>query len=369
MAGSRAPMRYASVALALAHWGMHRRKPADPRRILVLHHLLLGDTLMLTALIAKLREHHPAARITMTVPRAFAALYAARPYGVEPVVFEPREAGSLDALFSRGGFDLAFVPGDNRHAWLAAAAGARWIVAHAGDRPAWKNWAVDELRPYSETPASLSDMFAMLAEGEAPRPFQPEDWASPSCAPFAAPKGFYCVLHVGAGSPLRLWRPERWLAVAEALASEGRQVVWSAGPGEERAVALIDPRHRFPSYAGALDLAQLWHLLKGARLLICPDTGIAHLGRVAGTPGVTLYGPGSPVLFGPGEFWRDVPHQTVAIDPFPCRDQRTLFKREITWVRRCQRTTAECAEPRCMHAIGVDSAADVMAALEELKVA
>ena len=61
------------------------------------------------------------------------------------------------------------------------------------------------------------------------------------------------------------------------------------------------------------------------------------------------------MLFGPGEFWRHVPHQTVAIDPFPCRDQHTLFKRKIVWVQRCQRTPAECAEPRCMHAISVDA--------------
>jgi ADP-heptose:LPS heptosyltransferase len=111
------------------------------------------------------------------------------------------------------------------------------------------------------------------------------------------------------------------------------------------------------SYAGVLDIAQLWHLVKGASLLVCPDTGIAHLGRLAGAPVVTLYGPGSPVLFGAGEFWRDAPGRAVVVDPFPCRDQRTLFKREIAWVRRCQRTLAECAAPRCMHAIGVEDVA------------
>ena len=36
---------------------------------------------------------------------------------------------TLDALFDEPGFDLAIVPGDNRYSWLAAAAGARWIVA------------------------------------------------------------------------------------------------------------------------------------------------------------------------------------------------------------------------------------------------
>jgi ADP-heptose:LPS heptosyltransferase len=356
--GGRLPGRLRILPRALAKRFLHlrpRERPVSPRSILIAHHLLLGDTLMLTALLAKLREQHPQARIVMTVPRAFAALYAARPYGVELVPFEPRDAATLDPLFAFGGFDLAYAPGDNRHSWLAAAAGARWIVAHAGDRPAWKSWPVDELRPYSNSPASWADMTAMLAEGAAPRAYRPADWPAPSCAPFDAPGADYAVLHVGAGSPLRLWNRERWLALAGELARRNLKVVWSGGRGEEGEIAAIDPARRFASYAGTLDLAQLWHLVKGARILICPDTGIAHLGRLAGTPTVVLYGPGSPVLFGAGNFWREAPGRTVAVDPFPCRDQRTLFKRDIAWVRRCQRTLAECPAPRCMHALGTDA--------------
>src|SRR4030095_933551 len=47
----------------------------EPRRVLIAHHLLLGDTLMLTALVAKLRSNHPEADLAMTVPRAIAPLY------------------------------------------------------------------------------------------------------------------------------------------------------------------------------------------------------------------------------------------------------------------------------------------------------
>jgi ADP-heptose:LPS heptosyltransferase len=356
-ASSRVAGRLRILPLALARRFLRvqrRRRPASPRSILIAHHLLLGDTLMLTPLLAKLREQHPDARVVLAVPRAFAPLYAARPYGVEPVVFEPREPATLDAFFSSGGFDLAFVPGDNRHAWLAAAAGARWIVAHAGDRPAAKSWPADELRPYPQAPTSWGDAVAMLAEGPAPQPYRPADWPAPVFMPFEMPAGNYCVLHVGAGNPLRFWNRERWFAVAEALARQGLQVVWSAGRSEADEVAAIDPAQRFPSWAGRLDLAQLWQLVKGARLLICPDTGISHLGRLAGTPTVTLYGPGSALLFGPGDFLRKVPHRAVTIADFPCRDQTRIFKREVAWVRRCQRTLRECPAPRCMQAIGTD---------------
>jgi hypothetical protein len=53
----------------------------------------------------------------------------------------------------------------------------------------------------------------------------------------------------------------------------------------------------------------------------------------------------------------------VTEDNFPCRDQRILFRREVDWVRRCTRTTRECAEPRCMHAISIDA---VLAAADKL---
>ena len=52
----------------------------------------------------------------------------------------------------------------------------------------------------------------------------------------------------------------------------------------------------------------------------------------------------------------------VTVPDFPCRDQRTLFGREIVWVRRCQRSLSECPRPRCMEAIGLK---DVLTALDD----
>jgi hypothetical protein len=46
----------------------------------------------------------------------------------------------------------------------------------------------------------------------------------------------------------------------------------------------------------------------------------------------------------------------VTVDPFACRDQPLLFKREIAWVRRCGRGLDECSRPRCMEAIDLAQA-------------
>lgn len=353
------------LALALARSLAGRAPARAPRRILVAHHLLLGDTLLLTALLAKLRGAWPAAEIVMTVPVATAPLYEGRPYGIVAWPFDPRRPDTLRSMLARKGFDLAFVPGDNRYSWLAMALGARWIVAHDGDRPAWKNWLVDQRVPYPGVPTAWAEIAAQLAEGADPAPYRPADWPPPSCRPFERPGRPYCVLHVGASTPLKLWQPEKWLALADQLSRRGLAVAWSGGRGEEAIVAAIDPAGRHPSYAGRLDLAQLWHLLRDAALLVCPDTGVAHLGRLTGTPTVALFGPGSARVYGAGEFWRDSPYRAVTVEDFPCRDQRALFRREVAWVRTCRRSPAQCPVPACMHAIGLEAVLDAVDRLLE----
>jgi ADP-heptose:LPS heptosyltransferase len=358
----RSRLKTMARGLAKAPARLARRTPPDkPQRILIAHHLLLGDTLMLTPLLAKLRQRYRDADIVMTVSKAYTQLYALRPYGVTAIGWNPRDPSSLAAIFEQSGFDMAFVPADNRHSWLALAAGARWIVAFEGDTPAYKNWPVDALRPFPARPAAWGDIAAQLADGEPPKPYAPGDWPAPPHSPFDLPRARYCVLHVGASTPLKQWESGKWRALAASLEARGFEVVWSAGQSEMEIVAACDPEQRRTSYAGRLDLAQMWQLLANAALLVSPDTGIAHLARLVGVPTVTLFGPGSALICGPGEFWRNVPYRAVTIDPFECRDQSVIFKRDIAWVRHCARSLSECAAPRCMQAIDaarVEKAAD-----------
>jgi ADP-heptose:LPS heptosyltransferase len=364
--GERSATRARVVTRALARrLTRPRGAPAEIRRVLVAHNLLLGDTVMLTPLLAKIRARHPRAETTLLAAPAFVPLYAGGPYGVRALPFRPADSATTRALLDEPPFDLAIVAGDNRYSWLAAAMRARRIVAHAGDRPARKSWLVDEARPYAREPSAWGDMVADLVDGDDPPPYARGDWPDPPARPFERPAAPYAVLHVGASTPLKQWLPQRWNALAKTLRDQGLAIVWSAGRGEEAVARACDPAGEFPSLAGTLDLPQLWRLLRGAALLVAPDTGVSHLGRAAWTPTVTLFGPGSPVVGGRGRFWRETPWIGVAEDPFPCRDQRILFRREVAWVRRCGRSTAECAEPRCMQAISLEK---VIAAAARVRV-
>jgi ADP-heptose:LPS heptosyltransferase len=360
---SRLPSRLAVLPRAALSALKKRRRPGDVRRILIAHNLLLGDTLMLTALIARLRAQWPQASISMTVAPALAALYAGRPYGVDVLPYHTHRASTTRRIVRSGPYDLAFVPGDNRSTWLARAAGARWVVALDEPGTRLRNRAVDESIAWPTAPMALADMFASLAGADGDETYDIARWPAPTCEPFDRPAAPYCVLHVGAGSPLRHWPAERWMALAQSLAAQGVAPVWSGSAQEAALIAAIDPQGQFASCAGTLSLAQLWHLLQGAALLVVPDTGIAHLAKLTGTPTVCLFGPGSDVLFGAGRFWRKHRFVPVIEADFPCRDQRTLFGRRIEWVRRCQRSTAQCPAPACMHALDTDR---VIAACRQL---
>ena len=347
-----------------------RRRPIRNRNVLVLHRLLLGDAIMLAGLFAKLRQQYPDAAIRVATSSQTAALFARRPYAVEAHVFEPSDASTLLALLRLPRPDLVVLPAENRYSILAAALGARWIVGFERDSPAWKNWLVDELRPYPSHPAAWPDIAATLIDGPPPPPFRPADWPAPPARDFALPPRPYCVLHIGARSPLRHWSPERWQRLAELLCERGYTIAWSAGPGEDALVRQCDPEARYRSFAGRLDLPQLWRLLAHAALLVSPDTGVAHLAKLAAVPAVTLFGPGSAVIYGPGSFWAGHAYRAVTVESFPCRDGTMLFERIfVPWVRHCARSTRACASPACMQALTGDAVAsaalDLLAATAE----
>jgi ADP-heptose:LPS heptosyltransferase len=345
-----------------------RRRPASVQRILLAHHLLLGDTLLLTPLIAKLRDQYPHAQIVLACPKAIVPLYEGRPFGVTVVPFDPRDVATVKGVFAAGPFDLGFVLGDNRHSWLALAADCRWIIAHGDDVPAWKNWPVDQSEPYPDKPAAWADLTTELVDGAPPRAFRPADWPAPRHAELPDAHLLtqpYVVLHPGASTQVKRWPDARWRELAQRVEALGYLPVWSGGPGEAELIRTIDPDPHHPNLAGRVGLGELWHLFAGARAVVCPDTGVAHLGRLIGVPTVALFGPGNAQIHGAGRYWSEVPFVPVTIADMPCRDQPMIFRREVAWVRRCDRNATTCVAWKgdhadCMGRLSVDAVYDVL---------
>jgi ADP-heptose:LPS heptosyltransferase len=351
--------------LATKPW---RRRPAAVQRILLAHHLLLGDTLLLTPLVAKLRDRYPHAQIVLACPKAIVPLYEGRPFDVTVVPFDPRDVATVKGVIAAGPFDLGFVLGDNRHSWLALAAGCHWIIAHGGDVPAWKNWPVDQSEPYPAKPAAWADLTTGLVDGAPPRTYRPSDWPAPRHTELPDAHLLtqpYVVLHPGASTQVKRWPDARWRELAQRVEALGFLPVWSGGPGEAELIRTIDPDPHHPNLAGRVGLGELWHLFAGARAVVCPDTGVAHLGRLIGVPTVALFGPGNAQIHGAGRYWSEVPFVPVTIADMPCRDEPMIFRREVAWVRRCDRNATTCVAWKgdhadCMGRISVDAVFDVL---------
>jgi len=112
------------------------------------------------------------------------------------------------------------------------------------------------------------------------------------------------VVHPGAAHAARQWPPKRFAEVARSLHQRGFRVVITGSEPElplARRVGALAGLSRDAVLAGRTDLLGLVALVAEARLVVCGDTGVAHLASAYAVPSVVLFGPTPPSRWGPPE--------------------------------------------------------------------
>jgi ADP-heptose:LPS heptosyltransferase len=109
------------------------------------------------------------------------------------------------------------------------------------------------------------------------------------------------VVHPGASHGARRWPVRRYAEVARAL---GPDVVVTGSEAEAKLVEAV--AQGLPTRIGG-SLGGLLDVVARARLVVCGDTGVAHVATAYGTPSVVLFGPVAPAWWGP----RSGPHKTL----------------------------------------------------------
>lgn len=115
------------------------------------------------------------------------------------------------------------------------------------------------------------------------------------------PAGTYVVVHAGARSTSRRWRPGKFATVADALSRRGLQVVLT-GSGQERPLAArvaAEMDRPALNLSGRTSLGALALLVQRARLLVCNDTGVSHLAAAVQTPSVVIFTGSDPGRWAP----------------------------------------------------------------------
>jgi heptosyltransferase I len=146
----------------------------------------------------------------------------------------------------------------------------------------------------------------------------------------------------------RNWRAENYAEVCDhAAAAHGARIILTGGPtdlerdyGEE----ISRLSHCEPlNLIGKTTLKQLLALLARSSVLLCPDSGPAHMSTAVGTPVVGLYATSNR--------WRTGPYlsQELVVDAYPRAVEREFGKsvEEIPWGARVR-------DPRAMDLISVD---------------
>jgi heptosyltransferase-2/heptosyltransferase-3 len=345
-AGTRSRHQILRLTLLRAAGITYRRSSPtiEPRSILLIRPDHLGDMLFLTPALHVLRQALPAARITLL----------GGPWGVEAVRHNP----DLDAIETCAfpGFErqpkesslapyrlLAATAGKLRGAnydtvvilrfdhwwgaWLAAAAGIPRRIGH--DWPETRPFLTRAL-PYRSDRHEVEQNAAVLAAlvpgvvaDLGPTRYHVTDadrgWIADWLAAAGYASGQYLIaIHPGAGAAVKQWPAELWVQVASRLAERpDTRVVLTGGPGERKLVESVATRLARPALnaAGATTLGQLAALYARCALVLGSDSGPLHLAAAVDAPTVHLYGPVSPVKFGP---WGDPSRHVVLRTTWPC---------------------------------------------------
>jgi ADP-heptose:LPS heptosyltransferase len=127
----------------------------------------------------------------------------------------------------------------------------------------------------------------------------------------------YVCVHPGARLLTRRWHPERFAEVADQLSALGLKVVLTGDASEAELVGSVSRLMKNPhiNLAGQTSLGSLGVLIKGSKLLVSNDTGVAHVASALEVPSVIVVTGSDPRRW--GSLNTDI-HKTVSYD-VPCR--------------------------------------------------
>ena len=297
----------------------------------------LGDLLCGVPGVRALRSRLPDARISLitfaemapVVARQSAYVDELLPFPGWPGIPErPVDDGAMPDFLARcaeRSFDLAIQMYGARPA-ANAVTEAIGAARTAGffTPGAWSPPSLDSFLPYPEHLHEADRHLALMELLGAPAagrglefPVTAEDLGE--AASVRARHGIgsdYVLVHPGATSASRRWPPARFAAVADALASDGLPVAVTGVRGEEEVTRGVVGAMSAPAadLCGATSLGGFAGLLQSARLLVCSDTGAAHLAAALGVPAVVVFLSGDPVR------WLHPGHRgaRVAVGCNPC---------------------------------------------------
>ena len=321
------------------------RPRATVSRILIRGTNWLGDAVMTTPALLRVREQFPGAHLALLTPAKLIELWLNHPAVDEIISCAAGESPlAVGRRLRAGRFDLALVlPNSPRSALEVFLAGIPQRTGHA--RP-WRNFFLTQVvasRPEAvimrkrsaaevrglaggeetgnrkpETGNSAAHqmheyLHLAAAVGANPEPLAPQLAVTPeeveaAKVKFGLAKVLPPVFGLNPGAeygPAKRWPAEKFIAAAKEIQRRTHCTWLICGGKGDAAIAgqiqsAIGSREPAINLAGQTSLRELMALLKLCRGLLTNDTGPMHVAAALGTPVVVPFGSTSPELTGPG---------------------------------------------------------------------
>lgn len=272
--------------------------------------------LLATPLIRSLKQTWPEARIDALVFASTASVLVGNPDVDTVIAWQPKADARqkwqrIRQLWRRYDLAVAVTNSDRAHyaAWIAG----RYRVAVGPPQDRWKALLLQERVAHDPDRLHAVTQSLLLADrlgiSRVPSLVPPRP-ADESALDRLLGRNWrvrrYAVVHPHAMFRYKSWTEIGWRALIHWLSAQGLQVLVSSGPDpHERAAvqALIDglrlPEGALIDLGGRLPFAALTPLIENADLYVGPDTSVTHLAAATGAPTLALFGPSSPVTWGP----------------------------------------------------------------------
>ena len=330
---------------------------APPKAICLVRLSAIGDTCHALAVVRNLQDNWPDTTLTWIIGRTEASLLG-DVAGVEFIIFDKRQgrAAYRDVLRLLEGhrFDIALcMHASMRVNVLYPRLPATTKLGFDRRRARDFQWLFTDARIDAKDREHALDAMLGFARHAGAEP-TPVRWD----IPLPGKARDFADEHVDANtvalSPVstqrarnyRNWPVERYRAVCEHLVGEHgcRVVITGSGTRLERdyaaALAELDG---VKSIVGESSLKELVAVFAGARLVICPDSGPAHMATAMGTPVIGLYATSNPARTGPYK------NRELTVNRYPDAVARYLGKpvEALRWGQRLR-------HPEAMNLITID---------------
>ena len=338
----------------------------EQKKILVMRYRFIGDTILTVPFLRNLRRAEPDAFIAWMVAPGSSEVVKGIPYVDELIYWDPvtihadsrgthRTLASKLAFFKElrsRHFDKVYVLKRSfSSALLAWLSGAKDRV---GFDTEGRGFLLTGRVPYHHDQHEVQNFLDVLrADGVPVADDNLEAWISAEEQQFAdrflkeagvTPDDLVIGIHPFAANPPRAWHLDNFTELARRLQEHySARIIFFGGPGDREALPGIKGALSQPPIeaVGVTTLRQTMALLNRCRLLVCNDSGIMHLAASLQVPLVALFGPQSPVKFGP---WGN--NCRVVYSTFPCSPCKQKFFTECEPSPRMR--------PACIEAITVN---------------